>query len=73
MIPDTPASEVIKYCKRRYGHSALFQSVMLDSVENLLQGKRAPFLEKPDCRDLAEEVLWICFTKKAVLASPLQR
>ena len=73
MSPGTPAREVIEHCKRRYGHDALFQKVMLDQVEQLLKGNRALFLEKPECRDLGEEILWICFSKKAVLASPLQR
>lgn len=71
--PDTPQAQVLEHCKRRYRHGELFQKVMLDSVERVLKGERAPFLEKADCRDLAEEVLWICFSKKAVLAFPIKR
>ena len=72
MSPVTPQGEVIDHCKRRFGHAPLFLKVMLDAVEKILRGERAAFLEKPECRDLGEEVLWICFSKKAVLASPLR-
>jgi hypothetical protein len=72
MSPDTSKREVIEHCKRRFGYAPLFLKAMLDSVESILRGERAPFLEKPECRDLGEEVLWICFSKKVVLASPLR-
>jgi len=57
MTPDTPEGRLIEHCKRRYRHSELLLKVMLDSVETLLRGERALFLERPDCRDLGEEVV----------------
>lgn len=69
----TAANEVLEHCNRRYRHVPLLRSVMLDQVEKLLLGQRAVFLEKPECKDLSEEILWICFSKGATLASPLHR
>ncbi len=54
----TPVDQLRGHCKRRYRHCATLCKVMLDQVEKLLRGERALFLERPDCRDLAEEVLY---------------
>lgn len=73
MTLDTPEDEVLKDIARRYRHFGILQNVMLDAVRHLFQGRRAAFLEKPECRELAEVTLWVCFSKKKVLASPIQR
>ena len=73
MPADTPQDEVLRDFTRRYRHFGILRNVMLDAAKHLMQGNRAAFLEKPECRELAEVTLWVCHSKNVVLASPIKR
>lgn len=72
LTEETSVQGLKRYCTYRYRHADILQTVMLDCIELLLQGKRALFLEKEECADLREELLWIFFSFKIPLVSPLK-
>jgi|GEM_PF-3852748 len=69
----TSANVAREIFRQRYRYSDLFLSVMLESLNNLIQGKRAAFLEPDDRADLREDTLWICYSSNVLLASRFPR